>query len=260
MQARIRGFIARRRYVTLRRAVVKLQSVCRMLLCRQKFLVHRRAVVVLQRKHRANLEARKQKLAYENMKLASVIIQKFWRLVLLNRLKQKSVICIQAHFRGYIQRRNYQAAIKQTSMLQRLGQSYLAHQKFLSMCKAAATLQIHWRAILTCRRQRKLFLHMKKSTVKIQRAYRNRLSMVKDRQNKAATVIQAWFRKMQKRNEFVRMRCAATVIQSRYRMVQNRRCYLAQKNSIIKIQSLWRGFCSRKELEKRRANEQALVS
>ncbi|XP_075064447.1 unconventional myosin-IXa isoform X3 [Mixophyes fleayi] len=73
----------------------------------------------------------KTRQIYLQMKVSSIIIQRFWRKYWLRR--NKAAVCIQATWRSYVQRRLYQCQRKHIITLQAACKGYIARQRLHSL-------------------------------------------------------------------------------------------------------------------------------
>ncbi|KAB0343865.1 hypothetical protein FD754_020791 [Muntiacus muntjak] len=179
IQARVKGFIQKRKFQKLKdstitiqtvwrrhktrkylrevKAACKIQAWFRCWKARKEYLAVLRAVRIIQR----CFCTQQQRRRFLNVRTSAVIIQRRWRAVLSGRkiheqslmTKRHQAAClIQAHFRGY-----------------------KARQVFLQQKSAALTIQRYIRARKAGRHQRMKYVELKKSTVVLQALVRGRL-------------------------------------------------------------------------------------
>ncbi|CAG5863219.1 unnamed protein product [Menidia menidia] len=242
------------RYLLLRTAVVKIQRTYR----RRKTLRTQRennAAKVIQGAFR---KWYKKKLAERNV--AALRIQSWFRMQFCLRQYRKikrSTVLIQALCRGRRQRLRFQmlklqhrsAAVIQSAFRGHVVRKCMARQRF-----AAITIQRRFRASVKRDAQRKMFVRLRHAAVTIQAAYRGKVTrdLLKE-QCKAATTIQAAFRKHAAQREYFVLRNATSIIQKRYRAKllarKTKKEYDALRNAALVLQANWRGRADRKKIE-----------
>lgn len=141
---------------------------------------------------------------------------------------QSAAVKIQAHMRGFHQRRAYERIQRATALLQRVTRGFLARQKVRTMRREAAAVRIQrmWRGA----RARRSFARVRAAAVAIQAAWRGKVA----RAEVAA----------------LRRERAALAIQSAWRMHTCRAAFLEQRAAAVRIQSAWRALCARRLLRK----------
>lgn len=110
---------------------------------------------------------------------------------------------------------------------------------------AAKVIQKNWRAWTLAKRDREHYRSLRTGVVKIQRGYRRWKTQKTEKENRAAKVIQAVFRKWYEKNLAERTE-AAVRIQSWYRMQRCMIQYRKIKTSTLRIQAQYRGHAQRR--------------
>ena len=203
IQVTFRGFIARRRFLCLKKAAVSTQNMYRSLLLtkkiRQHFIAMRSSAVVIQSAYRAHL-ARKLlgRLRYERDS------------------REQCAVRIQTFFRAHIAMR------KQRTQFQRLRNAVIA-------------IQNRFRA-------QQLALHMKRNMAakRIQLCYRAYRARMLTEDIAAAIKIQSFFRGNMQRQHYKKIRHAAIVLQSWMRTILQKKRDVQRIQAASKIQSWFR--------------------
>ncbi|NWH90238.1 ASPM protein, partial [Aegithalos caudatus] len=267
IQAWFRGHKARKEYVSVLRATLVIQSHCRAKQLQTRFLKMKSSALTIQRAWRATRAARMLRQRFLATRSAAVKIQLAYRQHRARRLlrearrkfiQQKSAaVIIQKHLRawqeGRLQFTKYNETRRAVIKLQAFIRGYLVRKK------------------ISEQKQKKRLLYFTAATyhhisaIKIQRAYRNHLTLkLAQTQISSVLIIQRWFRAKLQRKRFLstyqrlvglqrvvrgwlrRRNRAAAVIQ------RNVRTFLACRRrrrfavGIIKFQALWRGYSWRK--------------
>ncbi|XP_072244866.1 abnormal spindle-like microcephaly-associated protein [Leuresthes tenuis] len=187
---------------------------------------------------------------------AAVLIQTVWRAYLArNRLRlkkeaqvramqHKAATVIQAQWRMFSASRAYQRLRYYTIVVQAQWQMRRAATAYGKIYWAASVIQKYSRAWALSRRERDRYLLLRTAVVKIQRAYRRWKTLRTQRENRAATVIQAAFQNWYK-EKIAEKNVAAMRIQSWYRMQLCFHQYRKIKRSTLLIQAHSRGHTQR---------------
>lgn len=133
--------------------------------------------------------------------------------------------------------------------IQRLIRTYIARKEFISLRKAAITMQSHWRGKMACKQYAQL--RREAAALKIQNNFRRyiaRKSYMK--MQSSAITLQTGLRAMTARNEFRfrKQTKAAIIIQARWRCYQAYSYYRSLQKAIIVSQCGWRCRIARREL------------
>uniref|UniRef100_A0A3P8TB49 Calponin-homology (CH) domain-containing protein n=1 Tax=Amphiprion percula TaxID=161767 RepID=A0A3P8TB49_AMPPE len=173
------------------------------------------SVLSIQRRYRANVAAKKQKKQYEQIRKAAIILQAVFR----GQQVRKEVAC------------HHQAA----TVIQSAFRKHKEQAKFQAMRLSAIIIQRCYRAHVLQRRDRENFLTMRRSM------------------HRAATVIQANFKRHKQQSAFRRQRWAASVLQQRFRAQRQRdlevKHYEEVRKSVIMLQAAYRGMKSRRNIK-----------
>ncbi|XP_070817878.1 abnormal spindle-like microcephaly-associated protein [Chaetodon trifascialis] len=198
-----------------------------------------------------------QRRRAERQKQAAVIIQSIWRgYAARNRLRLKkeaqlralqheAAAVIQAQWRRFSAMRAYQRLRYYAIVIQAQWRMRQAARAYGRICWAATVIQKHLRACAFARRDREHYLSLRTAVVKIQRGYRRWKIQKADKENRAAEVIQAAFKKWHEA-KMAEKSAAAVRIQSWYRMQRCLRQYSKIKTSAVIIQAQYRGHAQRR--------------
>ncbi|NXV02266.1 ASPM protein, partial [Cettia cetti] len=259
IQAWFQGHKARKEYVSVLRATLVIQSHCRAKQLRTRFLKMKSCALTIQRVWRATRAVRMLRQQFLATRSAAVKIQLAYRQYRARRLLREvfAAVIIQNHLRawqeGRLQFVKYNKTRKAVVKLQAFIRGYLVRKKISEQKQKKRLLYFTAAA----------YHHI--SAIKIQRAYRNHLTLkLAQTQISSVLIIQRWFRAKMQRKRFLRT-CqrlvrlqravrgwlshrneAAAVIQRnvrRFLACRRRRRFAV---GIIKFQALWRGYSWRK--------------
>ncbi|XP_037547575.1 unconventional myosin-IXAa isoform X2 [Nematolebias whitei] len=130
-----------------------------------------RLIVMLQRRFRAQLERRQ----FTRLREAAICIQKLWRSHLSIKKQEElyplveegAALCLQTHWRGYVERLRFRRRKQAVLVLQVAWRSWLCWR-----CSAAVVIQAAWR----CHRARDAYLRLCDATIQLQAASRGFLT------------------------------------------------------------------------------------
>ncbi|XP_076010558.1 abnormal spindle-like microcephaly-associated protein [Genypterus blacodes] len=191
---------------------------------------------------------------------AAITVQSIWRGYVARKalrqeresqvrlLQHSAATTIQAQWRMFAatqayRRLRYYAIIVQTQWRMRR-----AAKAYARVCKAVMVIQNYSRAQALARSERERYLYLRSSVVKIQRGYRRWKTQKTERENHAATLIQAVFQKWYK-GKLAHRNFAATRIQSWYRMQTRLHQYRELRRSTLLIQAQYRGHMQRRHFQ-----------
>ncbi|OMO64877.1 IQ motif, EF-hand binding site [Corchorus olitorius] len=153
IQRHCRGWLVRKELLLQRNAVIKIQRATRGLKCQKAFNLQKQAATEIQRfirgqitrnrllgassLHAANIGSSNFKMSegfFRSFELTLVMVsvlklQRWWRGVLLRKLRTKSAIIIQSHLRGWIARQKAQREKHCTVLIQSYWKGYLARKE-----------------------------------------------------------------------------------------------------------------------------------
>ncbi|XP_035863200.1 abnormal spindle-like microcephaly-associated protein isoform X1 [Sander lucioperca] len=220
---------------------------------------------------------------------AAVVIQSVWRgYVARNRLRLKkqaqlrslqheSATVLQAQWRMFSAMRAYQRLRYYAIVVQAQWRMRRAAAAYRRIYWAATVIQKNSRAWAVAKRDRGHYLSLRAAAVKIQRGYRRWKTQKTEKENCAAKVIQAvfkkwygdkmakrtatavriqsWYRMQRCLHQYRRIMRSTVLIQAQYRGHAQRRCFQMlklQHHAAIVIQSAFRGHAVRKQVAKMR--------
>ncbi|XP_054645334.1 abnormal spindle-like microcephaly-associated protein [Dunckerocampus dactyliophorus] len=245
---------------------------------RERYLLHKSAVIKIQRGYRRwkILKTRRETYAAKVIQTtfkkwytekmakrvsAAVKIQSWYRMkrcLFQYRKFQSSILLIQAHYRGHVQRQHFQRHKHRHDsaiVIQSAFRGYTVRKHVMKMKYASVLIQRWYRASMQRNTQRQMFVKLCWAARTIQAAYREkRTQNLMKKQHKAATLIQATFRKFAAQRNYHALRKAAVVLQQKYRATvlarKTKEEYGIIKIAVITIQATWRGRADRKRIEK----------
>ncbi|XP_077573225.1 abnormal spindle-like microcephaly-associated protein homolog isoform X2 [Stigmatopora nigra] len=192
---------------------------------------------------------------------AAVKIQSFYRKQkCLHRSRKilRSVLLIQAHYRGHAQRCLFQKQKQQyhfATVIQSAFRGYCVRKRVRRIKYATVLIQRWYRASARRHVERQTFLKMCCAARLIQVAYRKKRAydLLKN-QHRAATVIQAAVRKFITQRQYIALRKATVVIQQKHRAAilarRTKEEYETLRKAALIIQATWRGRADRMRVEK----------
>ncbi|XP_077968525.1 uncharacterized protein LOC120344825 isoform X2 [Styela clava] len=245
------------RYTEKKKAVVTIQCTWRVFAAKTELETLRcrhNAAIVIQRKWRATLQMREEKLEYLRIKNSVITIQCFWRCLVAKRIlkrRMQAVCVIQKKWKATIEmriERNSFLTLKRSAIsIQCARRCVLAKRKVSSLrkeLKATQTIQAKWRATLCMRKLRREFLCKKEATTVLQCALRCYVAR-------------------KKYKELCERKNAVLVIQRRWRatvlMIKQKKEYVLKKRSAIDIQCFWRCYLAKTQLSELRKRYNAVV-
>ncbi|XP_027521926.1 abnormal spindle-like microcephaly-associated protein [Corapipo altera] len=266
VQARVRGFIEKKRFHKVKESTVKIQAFFRGFLERKKYLRCKFSAVLIQQHYRAHRMRHIEQQRYCQMKRAAIRIQAAYRGYKARQWvkKMRAAQVIQAWFRGHKARKEYAAVVKAALVIQSHFRTKQLRTWFLEMKFCALTIQRRWRATLTARVIRHHFLATKNAAVKIQLAYRQyRARKLLRKKLQAACLIQKAYRGFKARRKFVQQKAAAVIIQKHLRAWQEGQLqfmkYNKARRAVIKLQAFIRGYLVRKKISEQKKKKKRLL-
>ncbi|XP_043376157.1 abnormal spindle-like microcephaly-associated protein isoform X2 [Dermochelys coriacea] len=292
IQAAFRGMKTRRHLKMMHVAAALLQRRVRSFLKRKKYISLRAAAIMIQRKYRATAYAKQQHQEYLHVRKAVVTIQSAYRgFVVREKMQQmhRAATVIQASLRMYRIRISYQSVKFASITIQQHYRVYKegkrVREMYLKQYNSVLVLQAAYRGMKTRRllkkkhhaatiiqtnyRMYKQSCYYKKvqwATQVIQKRHRaSKLRGIAVQQyssvKKAATCVQRAFREMKARKKHREMCQAAAVLQRRFKTFKERQRYLSLKAAAVVLQrryralilALFRGFKARQLAGKMRA-------
>ncbi|XP_051868413.1 abnormal spindle-like microcephaly-associated protein [Pristis pectinata] len=243
-------------YLSIRSATISIQAAYRGMKVRQEMQHKHNAATVIQ----AAFRMHRVYLPYRAVRLAAIIIQNHYRAHLQRKTDRdnyvkirKSVLLLQAAYRGMIDRGHLRNIHKSARTIQSYYRMHKQHQYFKKLRWAATTIQQRYQACQVRDAHMKQYNAMKRATVCIQAAFRGMKTRQQiQRIHLAATVIQRRFRAYIERKRYLLLRAAASVIQQRYRALvlarSQKQAYILIRNATLSIQAAYRGMKARQEI------------
>ncbi|XP_041504869.1 abnormal spindle-like microcephaly-associated protein [Microtus oregoni] len=237
IQSYYRAYVSRKNFQNSREAAIKLQSVVRMKQTRKRYLHLRAAALFIQRWYRSQKMAVQKRREYAQMRV--------------------SCIKLQAHFRGYLVRKQMRLQNRAAISLQSYFRMRRMRQWYLKMCKGAVVIQNFYRAYKAQVRQREKFLQVRGAAICLQAAFRgHKVRQIIKQQSAAALTIQRVFRGYRQRRKFQTVLQSAVTIQRWYRAhkiaCDVRTQFLKTRVAVVSLQSAYRGWRVRQQLRRER--------
>lgn len=230
IQANVRCFVARRKYLCLKQAALTIAnafiSYKLMRKERDAFITLKSTVIFLQQKFRSSREVNVERQKFLSMRCATIVIQRNYRnWILMRNVRndyvslRKAAIVIQRRYRGKLATR-------------------CDRNSFLRKKRAVKVIETYFLNYKLSIKERHNFILLKSITIKLQRSYRSKKLMPIERQR------------------YLKLRKAAIFTQRRYRAKQlsilHRNHYLKLKTSTILIQRTWKQILARRIMIKER--------
>ncbi|XP_042782308.1 abnormal spindle-like microcephaly-associated protein isoform X5 [Panthera leo] len=240
----------RMEYTELRNAALMLQSTWKGKIVRRQIRKQHKCAVIIQSYYRMHVQQKK----WDIMKKAARLIQMYYRAYRIGRrqrqlyLKTKAaIVIIQSAYRSMRVRKKIKEYNKAAVTIQSTYRAYKAKKNYATYRASAVLIQRWYRNIKIANRQRKEYLNLKKTAVKIQAVFRGiRVRRRIQHMHTAATFIKAMFKMHQAKVRYHKMRTAAVLIQAAWRSYKARK-YLCKVKAACKIQAWYRSWKARKE-------------
>ncbi|NXG09898.1 ASPM protein, partial [Sakesphorus luctuosus] len=246
----------RQEFLQVKKAAVSLQAAYRGYKTRKKLKLEYRAAIKIQTAFRAYAARVKHKAVVQ----ASVVIQRWYRNCKtgsrqrLNFLTTRAaVVSLQAAFRGWKVRKQIRRQHVAATVIQSAFRKFMALKKFRLMSLAVLTIQRHYRASVIGQKQRREYVQLRNSVVRLQAIWRGKaLRKTIQKKHKLATIIQSCYRMHVNQLKYKKLRQATLVIQKYFRAYcmkkTQRSIYLKTKAAVLVLQSAYRGMTVRKQL------------
>ncbi|NWX40003.1 ASPM protein, partial [Steatornis caripensis] len=247
----------KQKYLSLKKATVKMQAIYRGVRVRQQIHCMHQAAICIQamfKMHRMNIK-------YGAMRMAAIVIQRQYRAFCSGKEQRKkylelkkSIIVLQAACRGMKVRQDLKTMHQSAAIIQSYYRMHKQQRDFRKLVLATRQIQQWFCACKERNTQVHNYMIMKSAALRIQAAFRG----MKTRRHittmsESAELIQRLFRTFLQRKHFLSIKTAAIVIQRKYRATKlakiQRQKYLSFLNATVIIQSAYRGFVVRKKMQ-----------
>jgi Calponin homology (CH) domain/IQ calmodulin-binding motif len=294
IQAAVRCFQHRRRYVVARQAAVRIQSIVRMQHARVQFMQLRDSTIAMQRRARGmlavkaaqrelvllrtqhhaatTLQAAARRLiaqsAYNRMRHTAVALQALVRSKQARRrftAMRDSVVAIQAAVRMMQARSAYLERRTMVTHAQALVRGYIQRRAYQQTRCATVQLQTWWRCVVARRElaarkvARQQLLNASATTV--QAAFQMVHARRQFQSTRACTIrLQAIVRCKQARSRYMTARVGIVALQAAVRRHQAHTRFVALRRAAVAVQCAWRAKMARRHVcQLREEHKQALV-
>ncbi|NWW44759.1 ASPM protein, partial [Pedionomus torquatus] len=247
----------KQKYLSLKKAALKIQAIYRGIRVRRQIHCMHQAAVCIQ----ATFKMHCVNIKYQAMRVATIIIQRKYRAFCLGKEQRKrylelkkSVIILQAACRGRKVRQNLKTLHQSAAKIQSYYRMHKQRKDFRKVILATRLIQQWFRACKERDKQIHNYTIMKSATLRIQAAFRGmKTRRLLRTMNESAALIQRRFRTFIERKRFLSVKTAAIVIQRKYRATKlakiQRQEYLSFLKAAVIIQSAYRGFVVRKKIQ-----------
>ncbi|NXF54131.1 ASPM protein, partial [Oceanites oceanicus] len=248
----------KQKYLSLKKATVKMQAIYRGIRVRQRIHCMHQAAICIQ----ATFKMHRMNIKYQAMRMAAIIIQRQYRAFCLGKVQRKkylelrkSIVILQAACRGMKVRQDLKTMHQSAAIIQSYYRMHKQQRDFRKLLLATRRIQQWFRACKERDMQVHNYMIMKSATLRIQAAFRGMKTRRLIRtMSESAALIQRRFRTFHKRKHFLSIKTAAVVIQRKYRATKlakiQRQEYLSFLNAAVVIQSVYRGFVVRKKMQR----------
>ncbi|NXV32264.1 ASPM protein, partial [Rissa tridactyla] len=256
-RAAIHAKCQKQKYLSLKKATVKMQAIYRGVRVRRRIHCMHQAAVCIQ----ATFKMHRMNVKYQAMRMAAIIIQRQYRAFCLGKEQRKkylelkkSVIILQAACRGMKVRHDLKTLHQSAAIIQSYYRMHKQQRDFRKLLLATRRIQQWFRACKERDTQVHNYMVMKSAILCIQSAFRGmKTRRLLRTMNESAELIQRRFRTFLTRKHFLSVKTAAIVIQRKYRATKlaknQRQKYLSFLNAAVIIQSAYRGFVVRKKMQ-----------
>ncbi|XP_042887718.1 abnormal spindle-like microcephaly-associated protein homolog isoform X2 [Penaeus japonicus] len=311
LQALSRGMMVRKAISQQQRASTRIQACVRGWLLRRKYLSTVQSVVTIQRWWRGVRRVKKEEQDYQNKRNATLTLQKYFRGLVVRReyiKKREASVKIQAYFKQWLVRRKYLKIVQSSVSIQKWWRSvketkeeqlkyqttrvatltlqayfrgmrvrhemkqrreaalklqaylrgWLVRREYVRQVRRVVTIQRWWRATKIAREESLRYTRMRNAAIVIQ-SYARRMQVTQElrKQNQAALKIQAYFRRWSVQKEYQRKMKAVVKLQrywrGAYQTLRAQERYIYMKRAAIIIQAAWRGRQTRQMLKRTKA-------
>ena len=235
----------RQDYMNIRRAIVSLQSHVRRRQVQKRIATEHKAATAIQTHYRCH----SQRKRFSCVKQSARVIQYHWRNTLLTRRVRneyirycRAVVVLQSHVR----RRNVQKTIahwnNSATKVQSVYRMYQQRKQYQRMKQSVTVIEKYWKATLSARHQRSVYLKQRQAVVVLQSHVRRRnVQKTIAHWNNSATKVQSVYRMYQQRKQYQRMKQSVTVIEKYWKATlsarHQRSVYLKQRQAVVVLQS-----------------------
>ncbi|XP_058389715.1 abnormal spindle-like microcephaly-associated protein isoform X2 [Diceros bicornis minor] len=244
----------RSRFLNLKKNVIKLQAHVRKHQQLQKYKKMKQSALVIQIHFRAYVSAKKVLASYQKTRSAAIVLQSAYRGMQARKKFihiRTSIIKIQSCYRAYICRKKFLSLKNSTRKLQSIVRMKQMHKRYVRLRATVLFIQQWYRSTKLAALQRKEYMHVRESCIKLQALVRGYLVRKQMRlQRKAAISLQSYFRMRKIRQSYLKTYKATVVIQNYYRaykaQVNQRKKFLQIKRAATCLQAAYKGYKVRK--------------
>ncbi|XP_042567840.1 abnormal spindle-like microcephaly-associated protein homolog [Cyprinus carpio] len=251
LQAAFRGHSLRRQLAEKQEASIIIQAAFRMYQQRSAFKRHRWAARVLQQRFRALKLRDEQMRRYQQVRNATVCLQKSFRGMKGRELarQSKAARTIQSYLRMAVQRQRFFKEKAAAITIQSAYRGHCARVQHARMQANAAAIQKWYRSLKLVQKDRNGFVALKQATLTLQSVLRGMLARRLAKRRRAAIKIQSVMRMHVHRKRYVTLRSSVLNLQAHYRMSVAQRRYRRLQAATVTLQKHYRAH--RATLEQR---------
>ncbi|XP_064648823.1 abnormal spindle-like microcephaly-associated protein homolog [Lineus longissimus] len=214
-------------------AIITIQKAWKLYYTRKRAILEGRAVIRLQ-------------AVWRGYRIRKLIAEQKQRALLAKQTM--AACCIQTYFRSYLTKKKYKQSVAASIRIQSTWRGYWARQQLLRQSTAATIIQEQYRARCAMLQQREHFLQMCNAALVIQTALRQHWARKYATQQRAAVLIQSWWRGHCAVVRFARMRWAAVTLQAFARKNRAQMDFWRMKIAAYKIQQWYRAVRAGREM------------
>ncbi|XP_006892180.1 PREDICTED: abnormal spindle-like microcephaly-associated protein homolog [Elephantulus edwardii] len=267
-----RRYSTRKRFLKLKHYSIILQSRIRMIIAVTSYKRYRWATLVIQRHWRANFRRKQDQQRYKMLKSSTLKIQlmfRRWRqqkiqlqtkaAVILQRTfrewqarkrakEEKSAIVIQSWYRMHKELRNYTHIRSCVVLIQRRFRCFQIQKLYKKKKESILTIQKYYRAYLKGKNERTQYLQKRAAAIQLQVAFRRMKARDQQRQNRAACVLQSYWRMKREQLRFANLKKMVIKLQAHIRKYQQLQRYHKMRKAALIIQAHFRAYISAKKI------------
>ncbi|XP_077308892.1 abnormal spindle-like microcephaly-associated protein [Lithobates pipiens] len=240
LQASYRGMKSRRNISKMHNAATIIQAFYRMHRQRKSYLIILQATKTLQLHFRAALLKKETVKQYNNLMDVVLSIQQSFRAKKSREIR--AAVVIQTTWKMYRERRAFLKAKSAVVSLQAAFRGYKTRKRHKLLVASACHVQSWYRRCCKVHLHRVQYLSMQTSAIVIQSAFRGWVARKRVKQERAARILQSYYRMAVCRKSFLQLRASAIKLQTSYRMQKTMHMYKKQRAAALIIQKWYKSL------------------